>query len=149
MINTAVCDICGVFGSGTLVSAEDMRKAVFKKGFNPFALGLITNPLTLRNVTFEGWKGIVAQDTSDWNICAGCMPKLGLYLEGKPKPAGVTKATVSTSPLVETLAAKQAELKYKPEEPAAKKYCIYCGFQMRVEGTYCPKCGKRQVDVSR
>jgi len=32
-----------------------------------------------------------------------------------------------------------------PETQAAKKYCIYCGFEMRVEGVFCPKCGKRQV----
>ena len=32
-----------------------------------------------------------------------------------------------------------------PEAPAAKKYCIYCGFEMRVEGIFCPRCGKKQV----
>lgn len=41
----------------------------------------------------------------------------------------------------------QPEAPKSPEAPCAKKYCIYCGFEMRVEGIYCPKCGKRQVEV--
>jgi hypothetical protein len=66
-----------------------MRKAVFKKGFNPFALGLVVS-FQPANLAFEGWKNtIVAQDTSDWNICARCISKLRLYLEEKPKPTGV------------------------------------------------------------
>ena len=107
-----VCDICNSPGRGTLVSAEDMRKAVFKKGFNPFALGLVGG--FMMNSAYEGWKNnIVAQDTSDWNICAGCMSKLSSYLEGKPKPTGVTKSTVSMDPRVGASAAKDVEEKYK------------------------------------
>lgn len=116
MINTVVCDICGAPGTGTLVSAEDMHKAVFKNGFNPFALGLAKDSVSVAFGidAFEGWKNtIVAQDTSDWNICARCMLKLRPYMEGKPRPTGVKKATVSASPLVGALAAKEAERKYK------------------------------------
>ena len=106
-----VCDLCNSPGKGTLVSAEDMRKAVFKNGFNPFSLGLVP---VLFPGQFEGWKNnIVAQDTSDWNICAGCMSKLRPYLEGEPKPTGVKKSTVSMKPVVGTLAAKNVEEKYK------------------------------------
>ncbi len=118
VINTVVCDICGAPGTGTLVSAEDMRKAVFKNGFNPFALGLAGQLHSAFGIdssaAFEGWKNtIVAQDTSDWNICAKCMSKLRPYLEGKPRPTGVKKATVSANHLVGALAAKEAERKYK------------------------------------
>lgn len=111
-----VCDLCGAHGEGTRVSSEDMRKAVFKRGFNPFALGLVVNPLAavVPINPFEGWKNtIVAQDTSDWNICARCMPILSQYLEGKPKPTGISKSTVSTHPVVGQLAAKEVEEKYK------------------------------------
>ncbi len=119
-----VCDICGAPGSGTLVSSNDMRNAVFKKGFNPFALGLAKNPFALMNpaMAFEGWKNtIVKQDTSDWNICAGCMPKLRTYLEGAPKPTGVTKATISTAPLAATLLKHEAERTAKEAEPPKPK----------------------------
>lgn len=113
-----VCDICGIPGTGTLVSAEDMRKAVFKNGFNPFALGLAGQFHSAFGIdssaAFEGWKRtIVAQDTSDWNICPRCMSKLKSYLEGPPRPTGVKKATVSASPIVGALAAAEAERKYK------------------------------------
>jgi len=33
-----------------------------------------------------------------------------------------------------------------PEASAARKYCIYCGSEMPVEGMYCPRCGKKQVE---
>jgi hypothetical protein len=75
-----VCDICGSPGTGTFVSSEDMRKAVFK-GFNPFALGLISSFLTSSYSAFEAWKNtVVIPDTSGWNICAACMSKLRPYL---------------------------------------------------------------------
>jgi len=31
-----------------------------------------------------------------------------------------------------------------PEALRAKKYCAYCGAEMRVEAVYCPRCGKQQ-----
>jgi hypothetical protein len=108
-----VCDICGAPGEGTHVSSEDMRKAVFKRGFDPFALGLAPTFGAPTNFMFEKWKGVVAQDTSDWNICARCMPRLTPFLEGKPKPTGISKSTVSMIPDVGQLAAKEVEEKYK------------------------------------
>lgn len=113
-----VCDICGAPGKGTLVGAEDMRRAVFKNGFNPFALGLVLPIAAALGVdassAFESWKRtIVAQDTSDWNICSGCMSKLRPYLEGPPRPTGVKKATVSLKPSVGAIAEAEAERKYK------------------------------------
>lgn len=111
------CFFCGALGTGTLVSSEDMRKAVFKKGFDPFALGLFS-PAFIRSLpfslTFERWKNItVPQSTSDWNICAGCMSKLRPYLEEKPKPTGVMESTASTNSLLGAITAKEAEEKYK------------------------------------
>ena len=35
------CDLCNAAGIGTIVSAEQMREAVFERGFNPYDLGLI------------------------------------------------------------------------------------------------------------
>ena len=111
----AVCDICSTPGFGTVISAEDMRQAVFKKGFNPASLGLVRDPIALMNQSewYNGWKNtIVAQDTSDWNICPNCMSKLKSYLKGTPKPTGVTKATVSADPTVSKMAGAAAEQKY-------------------------------------
>jgi len=113
----AVCDICSTSGVGTFISAESMRQAVFKNGFDPFALGLNKNPMNLMfgaAAAYETWKNtVVAQDTSDWNICPNCMAKLKPYLEGTPKPAGVRKATVSANPIVSAMAGAAAEQKYK------------------------------------
>lgn len=112
----AVCDICGAPGIGTFISAEDMRKAVFTKGFNPLDMGLIKDPVALMNKMewYTGWKNtIVAQDTSDWNICPGCMAKLKAYLVGPTKKTGVSKATVSADPKVSKNAGAEAEKKYK------------------------------------
>jgi hypothetical protein len=68
----AVCDICSVPGHGSVISAEDMRQAVFEKGFDPYALDLIKNSTHLMfgaAAAYDTWKNaIVAQDTSDWNI---------------------------------------------------------------------------------
>ncbi len=115
----AVCDICGAPGTGTIVSSEDMRKAVYKKGFNPFALGLAGQVEAAFGISpqasYANWKNtIVAQDTSDWNICPRCMSKLGAYLEGPPRPTGVTRATVSTDLVVAAKAGAEAERKYAP-----------------------------------
>ena len=112
----AVCDICNTPGVGTVISAENMRQAVFKKGFNPLSLGLVNDPMALMNKDewYQGWKNtIVAQDTSDWNICPNCMAKLKSYIKGTPKPTGVRKAQVSADPMVSTLAGEATEQKYK------------------------------------
>jgi alpha-glucoside transport system substrate-binding protein len=124
-----VCDICSAPGMGTLVSAEQMREAVFKKGFDPFELGLgalsvlaMMQGLSTRQA-YEQWKNtIVAQDTSDWNVCANCMAKLKPYLKDAPKAAGVRKSTVSFRPDVSAAAGAAAERKYKtvPRSAAPK-----------------------------
>ena len=118
----AVCDVCNAPGMGTMISSEDMRKAVFGKGFNPFALGLAINPMAQlfgAEAVYENWKNtIVAQDTSDWNICAKCMAALRPYLSGTPRPTGVKEATVSSNPLVSAMAGVAAEKKYQsPDTP--------------------------------
>ena len=101
-----VCDICSSSGVGTVISSKDIKQAVFKQGFNPLSLGLINDPFAKMNeaIWYEGWKTtIVAQDTSDWNICPNCMSKLKPYLKGKPKPTGVKSALVSLDPLKEVV----------------------------------------------
>jgi hypothetical protein len=116
----AVCDICNKSGTGTRISSEDMRKAVFKNGFDPFRLGLVPGAREMMgmlgldtSVAYNDWKSkIVAQDTSDWNICAGCMATLRPYLEGPPKPTGVSSSRVSGDPAIAALAAARAEQKY-------------------------------------
>jgi len=107
----AVCDICSSPGMGSVISANDVRKAVVKKGFNPLTLGLVRDPVALMDgaAWYAGWKSIVAQDTSDWNICSTCMAQLKPYLSGKPKAAGVTKATVSTDKIMGAVAGATAE----------------------------------------
>jgi len=117
----AVCDICGAPGTGTYVSAENMRQAVFKNGFNPFALGLATFGIGMWDIdppaAFRKWKNtVVAQDTSDRNICPRCMSKLRPYLEGPPRPTGIEKARISLSPTVSALAGAEAERKYKQKK---------------------------------
>jgi len=63
---------------------------------------------------YENWKNtIVAQDTSDWNICAACMSKLGPYLEEVPSPTGIKRTTVSADPAISAMAGVAAEQKYK------------------------------------
>jgi len=106
----AVCDICNSPGMGTVVGSDDMRKAV-KKGFNPLTLGLVTDPMARMGgaTWYAGWKNIVAQDTSDWNICSTCMAQLKPYLSGSPKATGVTKATVSRDRILGAMAGAEAE----------------------------------------
>jgi hypothetical protein len=112
----SLCDICSTPGMGTIIGAEDMRRAVFKRGFDPFALGLVTNPMLLMAgaaLAYTTWKNtIVAQDTSDWNICPKCLAQLSPYLRGTAKATGVTQATVSTNPLVGAMAGAAAKSRY-------------------------------------
>jgi hypothetical protein len=123
----AVCDVCSAPGKGTIISSEQMREAVFSKGFNPFKLGLAQNPMVAMvgaQAMYQNWKTtIVAQDTSDWNICPRCMKALKPYLRGAPKGTGVKKATVSADPTVARAAGAAAERKYKKAgKPAKKKW---------------------------
>jgi hypothetical protein len=114
----AVCDICSTPGTGTIISAEDMKRAVFKKGFNPLSAGLVRDPMAQMDKTgwYAGWKSIVQQDTSDWNICPNCMGKLKPFLGGTPKPTGVKKATVSTDSIFNAMAGAATEQKSKQEK---------------------------------
>jgi len=106
---------------GTVISADDMKKAVFKKGFNPFALGLVPGaallPSGLAAGEYDRWKRQTAQDTSDWNICAKCMAVLRSYLTGTPKAAGIATATVSSNPLLGAMAVAEAERAYGSSPP--------------------------------
>ena len=116
-IQMAVCDICNSPGMGTLVSAEQMRSAVFQKGFNPFKLKLAANSYSFMGISddqaFNNWKNtIVAQDTSDWNICSKCMGILKGYMSSAPKPTGVASSTVSANPVISSQKAKEVENKY-------------------------------------
>ena len=114
-----VCDICGAPGTGTMVSAEQIREAVFLKGFNPFKLGLTSSMADLNlndDESFIYWKNnTVSQDTSDWNVCFKCMEKLRLYLSGDPEPTGVRKAKISLDPAAGMAAGAAVEQKYKRE----------------------------------
>lgn len=57
----AVCDICNTPGTGTLVSAEQMREAVFANGFNPFELGLSLFSTRLCEIAILA-RGVAAAD---------------------------------------------------------------------------------------
>ena len=85
-----VCDICNTPGMGTNVSADQMRKAVFQGGFNPFQLKLLRDYSSLLGLNdkaaYENWKNnVVAQDTTDWNICPNCLSMLKPYLKDAQK----------------------------------------------------------------
>jgi hypothetical protein len=111
----AVCDICGAPGIGRVISSENVRQAVFGGGFNPFALGIAPNLTGASSgVVFAEWKRtVVAQDTSDWNICARCMTHLERYIVGETRAAGVANATVYTGAAVGAAAEAVAERKYR------------------------------------
>ena len=79
-----VCDICNAPGMGTMINAEQMREAVFKRGFDPFQSGPLKDYASLSGLgvkeAYEDWKNVVAQDTTGWNICPNCMSMLKPYL---------------------------------------------------------------------
>ena len=116
----ATCDICGKNEKGTFISSEDMRKAVFKNGFNPYASGLIKSH-QMHGIKdeeiYKGWKrDIVAQDQSDWNICSECMSTLEPYLEGSFRPSGIHSSDVRLFSKKGVSAEKEAEKKYGGEK---------------------------------
>lgn len=118
-----VCDICNAPGKGTIVSAEHIREAVFGNGFNPFKLGLVPDMGAMfgmgREMSYNHWKTtIVAQDTSDWNVCSKCLEKLRPYLKSPPKATGVTHARVSTNPIEAARLGAIAEERYQPPSPS-------------------------------
>lgn len=95
----AVCDICNAPGMGTLVSSDQMREAVYQNGFDPFKLGLAGGAGEIMGISkaqqFEHWKNnIVAQDTSDWNVCSECMSVLESRLNNAPQATGVMHSDI-------------------------------------------------------
>ncbi len=92
-----VCDICNAEGTGTLVGAPQLRDAVFKRGFNPFTLGLIPEAVRRRfpggdeSRAYSYWKEhVVAPDTSDWNLCDRCSAAFLPYGAGRaPAQEGI------------------------------------------------------------
>ena len=66
-----------------------------------------------KDQAYQDWKTrIVAQDTSDWNICSSCMNRLQPYLKDKPKSTGVSESWVSFDRQVAETASDEAEKKY-------------------------------------
>jgi hypothetical protein len=114
-----LCDICGKHEEGTRVSSEDMRTAVFKNKFNPYASGLIKlhHMYGLKDKeVYEGWKrDIVAQDQSDWNICSECMSKLKSYLEDSFRPSDASSSEVRLFSEEGSSAEKEAGQKVAPQ----------------------------------
>lgn len=117
----AVCDICNSPGTGTLVSAEQMREAVFANGFNPIKLGLFPNMVAgfgfSNDMAYTHWKNtVVAQDTSDWNVCSKCLAQLQPYLKGKPTSTGVRHSNVSYDAIDILMAGVKAKQKYQTHD---------------------------------
>lgn len=110
----SVCDICGSPGTWTLVGSENMREAVFGGGFNPYAVGLASGAPDPSGTYLQWRNTIVAQDTSDWNICAKCMTILASYLKRPVTAAGVSHSDVSAHPVLSAMAGTMAERKYSP-----------------------------------
>lgn len=108
---------------GTIISSENMRQAVFGKGFNPFVLGLAPS-LGGLSWSYDNWKPLVARDTSDWNVCEPCMAQLGPYITGTPEATGVTRTIFGAHPFVDAMALAVAEKKYQAtpekETPSAR-----------------------------
>ncbi len=102
-----VCDLCNSPGMGTLISADQMRKAV-SNGFNPSKEIYIVSKIWNSNIlnetqSYSSWKNMVLQDTSDWNICNECMIHLRKYLNEAPKPKNIKQSSYNpfiTDPVV-------------------------------------------------
>jgi hypothetical protein len=75
------------------VGASDIHQAVFTKGFNPFREGLVPGAPS-NEAIYEYWKGVIAQDKSDWSVCARCMATLSRYLIHAPRPTGTPYSDV-------------------------------------------------------
>ena len=87
-----ISDICSTPGKGTIVGPEQIREAVFARGFNPFALGLSSSTAIARQYgprAYEHWKtNIVAPDTTNWNVCPRCYGHLKQYMSGPARADG-------------------------------------------------------------
>jgi hypothetical protein len=80
------CDICNAAGSGTIVSAADMRQAVFTNKFDPFAAGLFSDEFfrmtgKSRAQAYQAWLPMVQENATDWNLCPRCFAAIKTYLE--------------------------------------------------------------------
>ena len=110
-----VCDICSTPGSGTRVGSEDLRRAIAKNGLNPVRLGLFRSASYTAakasgisdDVIYANWKNQVAQDRSDWNICAACIAAISPYLEGPVRPTGATLGAFTPDPQIINAASAQ------------------------------------------
>src|ERR1041384_2167956 len=78
-----VCDICNVSGSGTLLTAAQVRGAV-SNGFNPVATGFVAGSSMIRDLArrHERWLLLVQQNETAWNLCARCFAEIQPYLSG-------------------------------------------------------------------
>jgi hypothetical protein len=71
-----------------------------------------------------------------------------IRLTGQPRPRSTTvrkpfqRSKYKAAPLSRITPAPPTR-----GAPASKKYCMDCGTEMTLEGKYCPRCGKRQVEV--
>jgi hypothetical protein len=65
------CDICSESGSGTLVTASEMRKAI-NSGFDSFQLRL-TDDMGLDNYMRDSWRNQALAQNSGWNLSAKFM----------------------------------------------------------------------------
>jgi hypothetical protein len=75
-----VCDICATPGSGTKLSAEDIRSAT-NNGFDPAGLHLLpARPGYDRSRSRAMWRTLADQNETDWNLCAGCLSAVRPYL---------------------------------------------------------------------
>lgn len=91
----ARCDICTEEGQGTLISAAQMRVAVFDDGFNPFRIGLVRSHEDPAKDYALWMVTVAAPKMSDWNLCDRCLATISPYLTGKLAPTGVEESHVS------------------------------------------------------
>lgn len=83
-----VCDICGVPGTFNEMTSEKFKEAV-RTGFNPFKSGLIeTDPVAQMmgmssDDSYETWKSIALQNSTNWNLCPRCWNTVLGHLEHK------------------------------------------------------------------
>ncbi|GEM_PF-3471883 len=147
-----LCDICNTPGMGTSVSSVQMREAVFGKGFNPYSSNLATNPMAAivsSEEAYQNWKSMVAQDTSDWNVCSKCMKALAPYMKSAPRATGVKTSTASVNPIVAAGAREEAEKKYAKTQKPEFMYCTKCGQANVKRARFCQECGTNLSGTSR
>lgn len=81
-----LCDICSKQSDtlGTLITSDDMKKAVLGKQFDPFKLNIASPTSKFRQygpMAYNAWiVEVVGPDNTDWNICSNCLSVLQKYL---------------------------------------------------------------------